>query len=550
MSVWNFLRAPFAVALVVGLASTAVFNPFAVHLKQRAENIEAELRGSGGRGDRGYWFRQDGAAGPSIMHAGSVSEDGRLLFGVTAFAFDKEGAFDAKVTAGRAEFEAGRWVFSNAEVISASSAPSRAARSELPTELGADELTRIVRQPETRRSGRSPALSIRRSTRASIPIAFGSPSTRLSTVLSSLAMVMIAGTVSLRLARYGGTWRLVLTGCGRLSALCFSRNRRDLGERDHRSGAGGMAAADRRADFRRDGPALSGGRVKHGCCVIRCEALRPALAEGGRSLLPCAVRCRLAAPLPLGARAVARPCPARRRAAAAEQDSCCSKPTSSIYDFDRETVTATGNVQIYYGGYVLDAETRHLRPEVRPPDRHRRRAHAGAERQHLSRPKRLDITDDFRDGFVEQPECGHDRQARFSAQTAERRDGNLTDLPQGRLHGLRAVPRTSGATAALADQGGAHHPRPAPSARSTTRMRGSSFSAYRSPMCRSSSIPIRRSGARPASYAVGAAERRDRLRRDDAVLLESRAELRRHLLADLLTPPGAPHAGTNGGTGC
>jgi lipopolysaccharide export system permease protein len=36
----------------------------------------------------------------------------------------------------------------------------------------------------------------------------------LSRPLFLLAMVMIAATVSLRLARYGGTWKLILTGVG------------------------------------------------------------------------------------------------------------------------------------------------------------------------------------------------------------------------------------------------------------------------------------------------------------------------------------------------
>ena len=74
--------------------------------------------------------------------------------------------------------------------------------------------------------------------------------------------------------------------------------------------------------------------------------------------------------------------------------------------------------------------------------------------------ERIDITDDFRDGFIGSLNVVTIDRAHFSAQTAERRDGNLTDLPQGHLHRLRALPATSRQAAALADQGGAHHPRP------------------------------------------------------------------------------------------
>jgi len=100
------------------------------------------------------------------------------------------------------------------------------------------------------------------------------------------------------------------------------------------------------------------------------------------------------------------------------------------YDFDNETVTATGDVQIYYEGYVLDAET------VTYDQRSGRLMASGGVRLlepggNLVSAERLDITDDFRDAFVGSLNVVTTDRARFTAQTAERRDGNLTIFRKG-----------------------------------------------------------------------------------------------------------------------
>ena len=100
------------------------------------------------------------------------------------------------------------------------------------------------------------------------------------------------------------------------------------------------------------------------------------------------------------------------------------------YDFDNETVTATGNVQIYYDGYVLDADT------VTYEQRSGRLMASGGVRLlepggNLISSERLDITDDFRDAFVGSLNVVTTDRARFTAQTAERRDGNLTIFHKG-----------------------------------------------------------------------------------------------------------------------
>lgn len=212
VSVWGFLRGPFAVALLFGIVAIGLLNPIAVSLKEAAEDMEAELSGSA-RGSPGTWFRQEGPDGPSIVSAGSVRDDGHVIFGVTAFVFDEDGEFREKVTARRADYRDGRWILSGARVFSASAAPSRPNRYELPTDLSEGDLGRSVFQPEAVSLWSLPgAIAAAASTgidpsryRLGFHLLLARP-------LFLLAMVTIAATVSLRLSRYGGAWTLTLTG--------------------------------------------------------------------------------------------------------------------------------------------------------------------------------------------------------------------------------------------------------------------------------------------------------------------------------------------------
>lgn len=212
VSVWGFLRGPFAVALGFGVVAIALLNPIAVNLKEAAENREAELSGSV-RGSPGTWFRQESSSGPSIVSGGSVREDGRVIFGVTAFVFDAGGEFREKVTARRADYREGMWLLSNAQVFSASTPPRRLDRYELPTDLDAAELGRSVFRPEAVSLWSLPGFIAAAANTGIDPNRYRLGfHLLLARPLFLLAMVTIAATVSLRLSRYGGAWKLVLTG--------------------------------------------------------------------------------------------------------------------------------------------------------------------------------------------------------------------------------------------------------------------------------------------------------------------------------------------------
>lgn len=213
VSVWGFLRAPFAVAAIFGALATLLFHPLAVDWRARSAAVSAALSGSAPTRDDGHWFRQDGSGGSAIVYSSSVSDNGQALFGVTALLLNDSGGFREKVSAPRAEFDGDGWIFTDAQLVSASSPPRQVARYELPTDLDPEELQRSVLRPRAVSIWSLPGF-IQTAERTGVSsdrfrVAFHSLANR---PLFLIAMVTIAATVSLRLTRYGGTWPLILTG--------------------------------------------------------------------------------------------------------------------------------------------------------------------------------------------------------------------------------------------------------------------------------------------------------------------------------------------------
>ena len=101
-----------------------------------------------------------------------------------------------------------------------------------------------------------------------------------------------------------------------------------------------------------------------------------------------------------------------------------------IYDYDRERVSAVGNVQIYYGVYALEAD------KVTYDQSSARLVAEGNVR--LTEPggnivtaNYIDITDDFRTGFVRSLRVQTPEKARFAAESAERPDDDITIFDKG-----------------------------------------------------------------------------------------------------------------------
>lgn len=166
--------------------------------------------------------------------------------------------------------------------------------------------------------------------------------------------------------------------------------------------------------------------------AYRRWACASGVARGGRFLLACTVSLALTLPLPpvLAQSLIPYANPSGAPPTGLPNQKLLLEADQLIYDFDGKTVTATGNVQIYYGSYVLDADS------VTYDEKSGRLIATGGVRLlepggTLVTTERLDITDDFRDAFIGSLNVVTTDGGRFSAQTAERRDANLTIFRRG-----------------------------------------------------------------------------------------------------------------------
>ena len=162
---------------------------------------------------QGHWFRQESKGAQSIVHTGSVNDGARTLFRVMAFVFDVEESFREKVEGPRAEFSGDSWILADASVVSAAGPRKAVSRYELPTRLPVAELRRSFVEPDAVSVWSLPSfIETARLTGLDADRFRVTFHTLLNRPFMLLAMVLIAATVSLRLQRHGGTWRLLLTG--------------------------------------------------------------------------------------------------------------------------------------------------------------------------------------------------------------------------------------------------------------------------------------------------------------------------------------------------
>jgi LPS-assembly protein len=121
-----------------------------------------------------------------------------------------------------------------------------------------------------------------------------------------------------------------------------------------------------------------------------------------------------------------KPPPAPERA----QDQMLVRAEEINYDYTNERVSAVGNVQIYYGSSRLEANRVIY-------DQKTKRLHAEGNVR-LTRPdgtvtygEIMDLSDDFRDGFIDSLRIDAPEQTRFAATRAERSAGNFTVFENG-----------------------------------------------------------------------------------------------------------------------
>jgi LPS-assembly protein len=133
-----------------------------------------------------------------------------------------------------------------------------------------------------------------------------------------------------------------------------------------------------------------------------------------------------------------RPKPPVRAQRAGGQQQMLVRAEEINYDYSNERVSAVGNVQIYYGDSTLEADRVIY-------DQKTKRLHAEGnvvlnQAGMVTRGEIMDLSDDYRDGFVDSLRIDAPEQTRFAASRAERTGGNFTVFHNGIYTACEACP--------------------------------------------------------------------------------------------------------------
>ena len=215
LSVWQFLVPPLVVALLLGIATTAVYNPIAAVSKQRAALLETRLFGKTGneQTDTAFWIQEDGIDGQTILRADRASDGGSQLSGITAFVYDQSGAFEERVEADRGQLHDGYWALANAKIMAPSEPPRDVATEIIATNITPAQVMQKFVAPDTVPFWDLP--EIRDTTERAGLNAIGYElqyQKLLARPLLFMAMILVAAAFSLRFFRFGGIARMVAGG--------------------------------------------------------------------------------------------------------------------------------------------------------------------------------------------------------------------------------------------------------------------------------------------------------------------------------------------------
>lgn len=218
LSVWQFLVPPVVVALGFGIVATVAFNPLSASMMERSETLQARIAGNSRptSSSRIVWLRQNATESPTIIRARALERSSNTLEDVTFYIFDNNQRFARRIEAPTATLEDHSWHLTDASEFIPDNPVRKHAAMTIPSSLTAAQLEqRVAPDADSVSFWRLPAAIAQ--TEAAGPGASRyrlQYQTLLARPMLLLAMVLIAATVSLRFARFGGTGRLVLGGLG------------------------------------------------------------------------------------------------------------------------------------------------------------------------------------------------------------------------------------------------------------------------------------------------------------------------------------------------
>lgn len=218
LSAWQFMAPTIVLALLLGAAATALYNPLSADMREQSARLQADSIGRGRsmyETGTGFWIRQRSTEGQAIINAKSSREQGLDLGDVTVFRLDDSDRTLDRIDAKRAVLHNGFWRLEEARIMSEGAPPQDLDTYDLRTALTAAQVRENFATPET-----VPFWHLKSYISLAENSGLAAVGYRLQyyqLLLQPLylaAMVLLAGAVSLRLFRAGGIQKMVISGLG------------------------------------------------------------------------------------------------------------------------------------------------------------------------------------------------------------------------------------------------------------------------------------------------------------------------------------------------
>ena len=236
VSAWDFLVPPLAVAVGIGVTVVLAVTPVSSRMLGQFAALEARyVKGQASQltvSPNGLWLRQGNADQQSVIHALRVSDQGVRLDDVIVFLYGAKDHVQGRVDAKSAQLSRGAWVLDNAWVSGNDGHATHYDHYNLPTTLTPAQIQESFAPPDTLSFWALPSFI-----QAAQNAGFSAVRYRLYlyTLLTLpalfAAMVFMAASFSLTLARAGGMARVVLIGAlSGFAVYFFSDLTRALGQ--------------------------------------------------------------------------------------------------------------------------------------------------------------------------------------------------------------------------------------------------------------------------------------------------------------------------------
>ncbi|HWA30485.1 MAG TPA: LPS export ABC transporter permease LptG [Rhizomicrobium sp.] len=215
VSAWNLLAPSLAVAVSLGVFTVLALTPLTSRMLVQYSELEAKyVRGQASQlaiSKNGLWLRQGDVHQQSVIHALRVADQGLRLEDVIVFRYGPNDDFLGRIDARSAVLQTGAWTMKDAWVSGPDGKTTHHDVYKFPTTLTPSQIQESFASPETISFWDLPSFiaTARKAGFSAVRYVLYFDSLLVMPALFA-AMVFMAASFSLRLARMGGMLRVIL----------------------------------------------------------------------------------------------------------------------------------------------------------------------------------------------------------------------------------------------------------------------------------------------------------------------------------------------------